>query len=207
MTQRGQCPGKLSGFLKPRTFGPTFWKRAQQKRGWTQCLGECGSAAGHGKHLVTKGWTGGERRGHVWKRDTGQRCAHARLPGLRTGKDLVAAAQPAYHTNYEKQTAEAPRVWNTALTVTPYFFSSSRARNLRLHRNPGLVALKTHWPHVGLYASCDHKEPVITEETNLETRAQGCRPDFLLAANIRILPSTANYEREEGCVCKRLVED
>lgn len=113
----------------------------------------------------------------------------------------------AYHTNYEKQTAEAPRVWNTALTVTPYFFSSSRARNLRLHRNPGLVALKTHWPHVGLYASCDHKGPVITEETNLETRAQGCRPDFLLAANIRILPSTANYEREEGCVCKRLVED
>lgn len=134
-------------------------------------------------------------------------AVRTRLPGLRTGKDLVAAARPAYHTNYEKQTAEAPRVWNTALTVTPYFFSSSRARNLRLHRNPGLVALKTHWPHVGLYASCDHKGPVITEETNLETRAQGCRPDFLLAANIRILPSTANYEREEGCVCKRLVED
>lgn len=103
MTQRGQCPGKLSGFLKPRTFGPTFWKRAQQKCGWTQCLGECGSAAGHGKHPVTKGWTGGERRGHVWKRDTGQRCAHARLPGLRTGKDLVAAARPITPTTKSKQ--------------------------------------------------------------------------------------------------------
>lgn len=104
------------------------------------------------------------------------------IAGIPERKWPKSMSTELYQIEYEKQIVELHHVGNIIFMFMPYFFFSFLAHNLHLHQNLGLVALKTHWLHVCLYASCDNKRTHIHYRwANLEMWTQGHHLDFILA--------------------------
>lgn len=103
----------------------------------------------------------------TWKHAANRGRVQTQAAGSGEKMTTVKAYRTIYPVNYGKRMAEAHRVCNVTFTLRPYFFSSSLARNLHPHQNLGLVALKTHWPRVGLYASCDNKKQQSSQTNRL----------------------------------------